>query len=68
MTLDKPLVELIQWMVSQGIGVAVAVAVLWLVGRKVDQQNTLLVQLDASIGKLTQAVSDHAQGRQSRDA
>lgn len=60
MTLDKSLLDFGQWLISQGIGVAVAIAVLWLVGRKVDQQNVILQELRAAIAVLTQAVNDHA--------
>lgn len=58
MSLDQATVTLVQWLVSQGIGVAVAVAVLWLVGRKIDQQSTTLTDLRAAIAQLTQAITD----------
>jgi outer membrane murein-binding lipoprotein Lpp len=57
-SLDQATVTLVQWLVSQGIGVAVAVAVLWLVGRKIDQQSTTLTDLRAAIAQLTQAITD----------
>lgn len=58
MTLDSGLLAFAQWLISQGIGVAVAVAVLWLVGRKVDQQNGMLAELRTAVAQLTQAIAD----------
>jgi outer membrane murein-binding lipoprotein Lpp len=59
MSLDQATLTFAQWLISQGIGVAVAVAVLWLVGRKIDQQSSALGDLRTAIAQLTQAVSDH---------
>jgi len=59
MVIEPGTASLIQWILSQGIGVAVAVAVIWLVGRKVDQQNSLVTRLEAAIQGLTEAVRAH---------
>lgn len=62
MNLDPSVLTFAQWLISQGIGVFVAVAVLWLVGRKVDQQNAQLAALTLAIGTLTALVDSHMPG------
>jgi hypothetical protein len=56
--LSPEVANLVQWVISQGIGVAVAVLVLYLVGLKVDKMNSTLVGLQLTI----QALIDHLRG------
>jgi len=58
-TFDAGTLGFVQWLISQGIGVAVAVVVLWLVGRKVDQQNGNIEQLTIAINALAALVQSH---------
>ena len=66
-TLDSGLLAFAQWLISQGIGVAVAVAVLWLVGRKVDQMTAQLVSLQLAIATLTALLDSHTPSNRLRD-
>ena len=59
MAFDPTLVAFAQWLISQGIGVTVAVCVLYLIGRKIDQQNGQLDALTVAITKLSTLVESH---------
>lgn len=58
MTPTPGVLEFAQWLISQGIGVAVAVAVVWMVGRKIDQQNAQLAELRVAVTQLATIIAD----------
>lgn len=62
MDFTPEVVAFLQWIINQGLGVAVALGVLYLVGRKVDQQNQELAKLTLAITRLSVLVESHMPG------
>ena len=59
MVIEPGTAAFLQWLISQGVGVAVAALVIWIVGRKIDQQNALIQQLLVRLQELADAIHNH---------